>query len=281
MSARRGWAWPLVPLYAAGLRVKDALRGKPKKLGWPVVSVGSLSAGGAGKTPVVIALVKMLAERGWCVDVLTRGYGRRSGTEQRPVPFPNERRNREGERTQKNSSLIQAMRKDDASRFGDEPVLIARATRAKVWVGADRFTSGLLGEMTAEGAERGVHVMDDGFQHRQLARNFDIVLVTAEDLDDALLPAGNRRESLSALQRAGAVLVREDEFKVVGERVREHIGVDTPIWKVRRSLRFPQPLGVLSAGLRPMAFCGIARPEGFAADACGRGLRRRGDNGIP
>ena len=56
MSARRPWAWPLVPLYRAGLAVTDALRGEPNTLKWPVVSVGSVSAGGAGKTPVVIAL---------------------------------------------------------------------------------------------------------------------------------------------------------------------------------------------------------------------------------
>ena len=60
MTARRAWAWPLVPLYALGLAVKDGLRrvGVPRtrRLGWPVVSVGSLSAGGAGKTPVVVAL---------------------------------------------------------------------------------------------------------------------------------------------------------------------------------------------------------------------------------
>ena len=62
MSARRGWAWPLVPLYSAALRWKDAFRGEPKKLGWPVVSVGSLSAGGAGKTP---------AEFGSYVDVVS------------------------------------------------------------------------------------------------------------------------------------------------------------------------------------------------------------------
>ncbi len=81
MSARRAWALPLVPVYAAVVALKDRLRGsgvlKTRRLNRPVVSVGSVSAGGAGKTPVVIALAKMMRERGWDVDVLSRGYGRR------------------------------------------------------------------------------------------------------------------------------------------------------------------------------------------------------------
>ena len=85
MKARRGvfrrrWAWPLAPVYAAVLAVKDGLRRvgvvPVRRLEWPVVSVGSLSAGGAGKTPVTIALAELLRERGWGVDVLSRGYGR-------------------------------------------------------------------------------------------------------------------------------------------------------------------------------------------------------------
>ncbi len=63
-----------------------------------------------------------------------------------------------------------------------------------VWVGADRYVAGERAEEQAEGSVRGVHLLDDGFQHRQLARNVDIVLVTAEDLEDTLLPAGNLRE---------------------------------------------------------------------------------------
>ena len=76
MSARRSWARPLTPLYAAAQRLTDTLRRDPQRLRWPVVSVGSLSAGGAGKTPVVIALARLLKESGWDVDVLSRGYGR-------------------------------------------------------------------------------------------------------------------------------------------------------------------------------------------------------------
>jgi tetraacyldisaccharide 4'-kinase len=253
LSARRKWAWPLVPVYAAGQSVKDALRAmgvlKVKSLEWPVVSVGSLSAGGAGKTPVVIALAKLLRERGWDVDVLSRGYGRAG----------------------KGVEMVAGV--DDgvasAARFGDEPVLIARSTDVPVWVGSDRFAAGkraekfVAGERKADPAH-GVHILDDGFQHRRLARKVDLVLVTTEDLDDSLLPAGNLRERRTALLRADVVVVRDRELKRVAPRLRAFIHSEVTIWCVRRTLRFPEALGVLSAGLRPMAFCAIARPEGFA-----------------
>jgi tetraacyldisaccharide 4'-kinase len=113
-----------------------------------------------------------------------------------------------------------------------------------------------------------VHLLDDGFQHRQLARTIDIVLITAEDLDDALLPAGNLREGLAALQRADVVVVRQDEvaaeFETVGKRVWALLREGAQMWTVRRTLRFSAPLFVFGAGLRPVAFCAIARPEGFA-----------------
>ena len=98
-----------------------------------------------------------------------------------------------------------------ARRFGDEPVLIAEQTGVPVWVGADRYVAGKRAEEQTEGMVRGVHLLDDGFQHRQLARSVDIVLVTAEDLEDVRLPAGNLREDLSALQRADVVVVRQNE----------------------------------------------------------------------
>jgi tetraacyldisaccharide 4'-kinase len=131
MSARRPWAWPLVPVYRAALAMKESLRGEPKRLQWPVVSVGSVSTGGAGKTPVVIALAQMLKSRGWDVDVLSRGYGR------------------SGHGVEQVAGL-------DTVRFGDEPVLISQRAEVPVWVGADRFTAGVKSE--ASGAATDVTV---------------------------------------------------------------------------------------------------------------------------
>jgi tetraacyldisaccharide 4'-kinase len=242
LSARRGWALPLVPLYRAGLAVVERLRGEPKVLGWPVVSVGSLSAGGAGKTPVVIALARLLTEAGWGVDVLSRGYGR------------------DGDGVEKVVAGVGA-----AKRFGDEPVLIAERAGVEVWVGADRFAAGSAVEAAGDGGERGLHLLDDGFQHRQLGRAVDVVLVTAEDLEDVLIPAGNLREPVGALGRADVVVVREDEVDEVAKRVWPLMREGAQMWVVRRRLVFPAPLFVFGAGLRPVAFCGLARPEGFAA----------------
>jgi tetraacyldisaccharide 4'-kinase len=290
-----------VPLYWLGLRVKDQLRGEPRRLGWPVVSVGSLSAGGAGKTPVVIALALMLKERGWVVDVLSRGYGRSgSGVESvcasgnKQILFEDDRKKANGN-SDGNDTL--------AARYGDEPLLIAQRADVPVWVGSDRHDAGLRAEAAAasekqvlrvaeddnfeEGRTRRVHLLDDGFQHRQLARAVDVVLVTREDLDDALLPAGNRREGWDALRRADIIVVRKEEIiepddkripyeddrkksKNLGAKVdlegylKPLLREGTLIWTVRRTLRFPAPLFVFGAGLRPVAFCAIARPEDFA-----------------
>jgi tetraacyldisaccharide 4'-kinase len=254
MNVQRPWARPLVPLYAGVVRLKEFLRGagflRTRKLQWPVVSVGSLSAGGAGKTPVVIALAKLLRDGGWTVDVLSRGYGR-EGWGMEPV---------------------QPELEYAARRFGDEPLLIAEQTGVPVWVGANRYVAGVRAEKQAEDCARGVHLLDDGFQHRQLARNVDIVLVTSEDLDDVLLPAGNLREDLSALQRADVVVVRQNEVEAdigaeamsVHKRAWQMLRERGQMWTVRRRLNFPAPLRVFGAGLRPVAFCAIARPEGFA-----------------
>jgi tetraacyldisaccharide 4'-kinase len=108
-----------------------------------------------------------------------------------------------------------------------------------------------------------VHLLDDGFQHRGLARAVDVVLVTEEDLEDALLPAGNRREPLAALGRADVVVLREEERERVEARVRGLMREGAVVWSVRRELRLPSPDGAMCAGPRPVAFCGIARPEGF------------------
>ncbi len=255
MSAQRAWAWPLVPLYAAGVAVKDGLRRlgvlRTRRLKWPVVSVGSLSAGGAGKTPVVIALAGLLRERGWYVDVLSRGYGREGGGVDRVV----------------------ADAQDAARQFGDEPVLIAQRAGVPVWVGANRFTAGEAAEAEAGAQTRCVHLLDDGFQHRGLARAVDVVLVTAEDLDDALLPAGNRREGLGALRRADVVVLREEERERIEARVRRLMREGAAIWTVRRSIDLPETPGTLPRDPAFLPFSAIARPENFVAMLRGKGLR--------
>ncbi len=238
---KRAWALPLVPLYWAGLSVKGALAPQPKRLAWPVVSVGSLSAGGAGKTPVVKALAGVLGQMGVRVDVLSRGYGR-------------------------SSKAVERVHADgDARRFGDEPMELARAG-VEVFVGADRYAAGLVAE--ARGGQ-GAHLLDDGFQHRRLARDLDVVLLTAQDVGDSLLPAGDLREPLRALERADVIVLREEEAAELRGWLAAR-GLRAEVWVVRRRLSLP-----VDMPSRPVAFCGIARPEGFFAGLVAAGFAPR------
>ena len=210
------------------MRARNALydrkRLPARRLEGPVVSVGNLSAGGSGKTPFVLLLGELLQSRGVKFDVLSRGYGRES----------------RGVRLVDPDGLPQ--------EFGDEPLLIARRLQVPVIVGEDRYGAGRFAEAKF-GAQ--LHLLDDGFQHRALARNFDIVLVTPQDTSDRLLPAGRLREPLTALRRADAVVLAsgasEEAFSLQGKLV----------WRVKR--------GIVAEGIpaRPVVFCGIARPQNF------------------
>lgn len=243
MSVRRPLLLPLVPLYAAVLRLKRS-PGDQKRLAHPVVSVGSVSAGGAGKTPVVQALATLLLRHGYAVDVLSRGYGRGAKTVERVDPA------------------------GSPERFGDEPLLLAQRTGAPVYVGGDRFAAGLQAETDALPGSRLLHLLDDGFQHRQLARNLDIVLLTQQDVEDCLLPAGNLREPLSRLRDADVIVVREEEETALRAVVATFASPCTPIWIIQRQLK----LAASAALQRPLAFCAIARPESFFSMLRAKGL---------
>jgi len=216
---------PLSMLFGAGVAFRNALydRGalETHKLARPVVSIGNISVGGSGKTPFVIALGELLKRRGIEFDVLSRGYGR-NATEIRVVDPGG-----------------------SPDKFGDEPLLIARKLQVPVIVGANRYQAGLLAETKFSSR---LHLLDDGFQHRHLHRDFDIVLLPKEDLTGALLPVGRLREPPSALRRADAVVLAESA---------ELPQTVAQIWPVRRTV-------TLSAvGGKAIAFCGIARPGQF------------------
>ena len=219
---------PLSAIYGVAVGARNALydRGLPtiRRLQGSVISVGNLSTGGSGKTPFVILLGEMLKTRGIQFDVLSRGYGRKS----RGVLLVDP------------GGLPQ--------HYGDEPLLIARKLQIPVIVGEDRYEAGRFAE-SKFGPE--LHLLDDGFQHRALERDFDIVLVAPQDADDGLLPAGRLREPLSSLRRADAVVLvsgaSAESFPLDGKLV----------WRVRRGI---QPRDVPP---RPVVFCGIARPQNF------------------
>jgi tetraacyldisaccharide 4'-kinase len=243
-GAERPMLWPLVPLYRLGLALREVgLRtglARTRRLKWPVVSIGNLSTGGTGKTPLTIALAKGLAARGAHVDVLSRGYGRSGNCATRVDP--------EGA----------------AAEFGDEPLEIACAAGAPVFVGAQRYEAGFLAERSALSGF-GLHLLDDGFQHRQLDRDIDIVLLSSEDLADHLLPAGNLREGLRAVERAQVIAIPADETEV--ESAMLACGWGGTVWRLRRRMDVPKIDGPVAA------FCGIARPEQFFAGLEAAGVR--------
>jgi tetraacyldisaccharide 4'-kinase len=219
---------PLSAIFGSGVAMRNALYDrrvfKVRKLARPVVSVGNLSVGGSGKTPFVIALGELLKDRGITFDVLSRGYGRSS-------PDP---------------AVVDPQ--GSPAQFGDEPLLIARKLQVPVIVGAERYQAGVLGEQSCNAS---LHLLDDGFQHRRLHRDFDLVLVPAADLEDTLLPAGRLREPLRSLRRADAVVVHANENTMVPGA--------PDVWRVTRAL------SIETAPSRPLAFCGVARPQQFFA----------------
>jgi tetraacyldisaccharide 4'-kinase len=219
---------PLSLIFGAGVRLRNGLYDgrvlRARRLQGATISVGNLSVGGSGKTPFVLLLGRMLKERGIKFDVLSRGYGRQT----------------------KGVLLVEPG--GAAREFGDETLLISRMLGVPVVLGEDRYEAGAYAERTF-GPQ--LHLLDDGFQHRSLARDFDTVLVTPDDARDRLLPAGRLREPLGALQRADAIVLTSgasaDSFPTQGKYV----------WRVRR--------GIVAQNVppQPIAFCGIARPHAF------------------
>lgn len=252
---KRPLLMPLVPLYRAGLALRDwrLQRGSEpvRHLQWPVISIGNLSTGGTGKTPLAIALAKLLVSLGFHVDVLSRGYGRASHLPCRVDPT------------------------GTAAEFGDEPLLIARASGVPVYVAAQRYQAGLLAEAEAGnevttqldagvGHIASVHILDDGFQHRQLYRDVNILLMNREDWRDTLLPAGNLREDLPAVKRADVLVIPAQDAAF--ERDIAAWGWKGPLWRLHRRMEVPPTEGSV------FAFCGIARPGQFFTGLTSAGL---------
>lgn len=246
-SMARPFLLPLNPLYrlACALREMRLRRGweQVRRLKYPVISIGNLSTGGAGKTPFAIALARLLTSRGLEVDVLSRGYGRKTAGAARVDP--------EGR----------------PENFGDEPLLIARETGLPVYVAAQRHEAGWMAETERllNGLGPCVHILDDAFQHRQLHRDINILLLNRDDWQDRLLPAGNLREPLSAIRRADAIAIPDTEREL--ETQLRGWGWKGPVWSLHRRMNVP------SFAEPVLAFCGIARPEQFLTGLKAAGLR--------
>lgn len=236
---------PLSWLFRAGVGARSVVYGtglvSPRKAPIAVVSVGNLSVGGTGKTPLTLWLARRLCGRGSRAAIVSRGYGGSSGD----VTVV----------SGGDGPIV------DAAVVGDEPVMMARSFDGVV-VTARRRIDGVR-----RAAELGcdVAVLDDGFQHRRLARDFDIVIY--DGLRGPLLPAGPMRESPRALRRADAVVLTS----AAGDLPRS-IGRDVPTFRMTTELTgLVESVGgewqarslACLAGKRVVAVVGIAHPERF------------------
>lgn len=243
---------PLAPLGAllggaAALKAELYRRGylAERRLAGRVISVGNLSVGGSGKTPVVSLVAKMLRDAGMRVAILSRGYGGDFRGEALVVS---------------DGRSVTA----DASLAGDEPVMLASSLEGVIVAVGPRRD--VVGQAVEARFGRCVHVLDDGFQHLRLARDFDIVCVDARDLDDHPLPAGRLREFPSALGRADLILLAGGDAAGLA-LLKPAVAAGQVFALSRRSEGFfsragdPRPAPRVAWLLH-----GIARPDRFHAD---------------
>jgi 3-deoxy-D-manno-octulosonic-acid transferase len=239
------WLW--LAGHRANLRRSLAVR---RSLDTKVISIGGLTMGGAGKSPVVAHLAQRLREAGQEPAILTRGYGRKSAAREVIVP-------RGG------SAAV--------NLTGDEAQMFVRRASAHVGIGGDRFS---VGRKMEQELRPGVFLLDDGFQHVRLKRDRDILLLDAHDpLAGGVFPLGRLREPFSSIGRATAVIATRTEpgqdLSGITALVRRY----NPAAPLYRSRVVPQewvdaergdryPLSKF-AGVPMAAFCGLGAPRSF------------------
>ncbi|MCU0239065.1 MAG: tetraacyldisaccharide 4'-kinase [Pyrinomonadaceae bacterium] len=225
-----------------------------EKLSAKVISVGNITVGGTGKTPLVAFVAKKIAAKGEKVCILTRGYGRENSNERVLVS---------------DSQKILA----DVKKSGDEPFELAEKLIGIAAVLADknRFEAG---KWAIENLGITAFVLDDGFQHRQLKRDLDIVCIDATKpfASDKVLPLGELRESLANLKRADAIVItranliksresrvesRESNLEMLFSEIRSFS--NCPIFISRNRTSLDSRLSTLHS----LAFCGLGNPENF------------------
>ncbi len=188
---------PLQGLYLLGLRLDRALS-KRVKLNSIVISIGNIAVGGRAKTPLVIAVCKILKEKGLHPVVLTRGYARKSKDDVWLLP-----------------ETLASLQKLSVDESGDEAIEIFIKAQVPVLISAQRAEQAQK-YLQQNKDQKFVFVLDDGFQHWRLERDMDVVVVSERDFVDTLLPTGRLRESPESLKRADLVFhLEEDIHKVI------------------------------------------------------------------
>ncbi|MDR1989107.1 MAG: tetraacyldisaccharide 4'-kinase [Acidobacteriaceae bacterium] len=234
-----------------------------RRLARPVVSVGNLRVGGSGKTPVTAYIARLLVRQGERPAILSRGYRRANP--------------QNGVTVVSDTTGVRA----DVDTAGDEPLMLARELPGvPVLVATERARAG---QMAEERYGATVHILDDGFQHLQLARDIDLLLIAEADLAELVLPGGLLRESIDTASVADAVLV-SDPDDAAAARVVEQLG-PREAFQVVRAFRAPRTLldntETSIGGTRVLAVSGIARPERFVHDLSGAGVIVAGSMAFP
>lgn len=252
--------WPLLLpcafFYSLAIRVRNllyTLRWMPsRKLPCATISVGNLTVGGTGKTPTTLWLAQELDQRGYRVAILSRGYKRHG---KKPLILE----------PGLNPSMPPAQQEDPLAA-GDEPIMMAKVFGHRVGVGKKRYE---VARQLLQHAAVDVILLDDGFQHRQLKRDLDILLLGL-DWNGWLMPAGPFREPRSALSRADLFLVtgarekwqpwltrykKQSALFLGSLKPRDLLTLDGDQWKAL-------PLTVVSRS-KVMAVCATANPASF------------------
>jgi tetraacyldisaccharide 4'-kinase len=227
---------------------------KIHRLNCPVISVGNLAMGGTGKTPMVVWLARFFSEEGYRVGIVSRGYG---GVESRRVTVVSDGEN------------ILA----DQAIAGDEPLMLARQLSGiPVLCSTKRVRAG---KAAMERFDCNVLVLDDGFQHRYLARDLDMVMLDSKDPygSNRVFPRGSLREMAAALARAQVLVLSRFDGSEKAEKNREILRKEWPD-KIIATATYRQTCIFAAADKRERpvkflresrlaAFAGIARPDAF------------------
>ena len=210
-----------------------------RRLAAPVISVGNLTVGGSGKTPIAAELARLLIGMGERPSILSRGYARQTPSEGVVIVS-------DGKEV-----------RTDVAHAGDEPYMLARAVPgAAVLVCASRYLAGRVAESSIGCT---VHLLDDGFQHLSVMRDIDLLVAAPDDFADVrTLPFGRFREPLDAAASADALLVSMEGHTTARELAeRLH---------VQRAFAFERRIRTSAAPGPAFAFAGIAKPERFFGD---------------
>lgn len=277
---KRALLWVPSKLYELALRLRIAAYEteylKQKRLDATVISIGNITLGGTGKSPMVAYVARYLKEEGHAVAILTRGYGRKSSG----MRVLNDPRRAASDDNLQNNSRVAA---HTYHEYGDEPLMLARALpQIPVIINEDRHEGGAwaISELGAE-----VLILDDAYQHLALARDLNILLIDATDSFGSfeVVPFGRLREPLYGIKRADAVIItRADKPFDQGQTnaiLKYFCGEKVPVMYVYSTIARLRHLASGDAydtsefvGWNAAIMCGIGNPHAFADDVLHTGM---------